>query len=157
MSLARIPRKIASFAGAGWRHQALVAEACARMLAARVKLSTRPFAKLAPAIGEFVSPDDPRVAQRAAPTSDQDAETAALIRWAVTSAAPFMPFRAVCIEQAMAAQRMLKRRGIASVMHFGARSTDAKPIDAHAWLDAAGVKVTGYPLPEKMGEIACFV
>ena len=32
-----------------------------------------------------------------------------------------------------------------------------KPLDAHAWLDAAGVEVTGYPVPGKFAEIACFV
>ena len=33
----------------------------------------------------------------------------------------------------------------------------AKPLDAHAWLDAAGVEVTGYPVAENFAEIACFV
>ena len=37
-----------------------------------------------------------------------------------------------------------------------ARGTD-KPLDAHAWLDAAGVEVTGYPVAEGFAEIACFV
>jgi hypothetical protein len=32
-----------------------------------------------------------------------------------------------------------------------------KPLDAPAWLDAAGVEVTGYPVPGKFAEIACFV
>jgi len=32
-----------------------------------------------------------------------------------------------------------------------------KPLDAHAWLDAAGVEVTGYPVAEGFAEIACFV
>jgi hypothetical protein len=32
-----------------------------------------------------------------------------------------------------------------------------KPLDAHAWLDAAGVEVTGYPVAENFAEIACFV
>lgn len=157
MTPAAIARKLRTFTTAGWRRQALVAEACTRMLVARVQILVRPFAKLAPALGEFVPPTDPRVVAHAAPTSAEDAATAKLVRWAVTSAAPFMPFRSVCLQQAMAAHVMLKRRGISSVMHFGARSTSEKPIDAHAWLDAAGVKVTGYPIPEDMGEIACFV
>jgi|HubBroStandDraft_4_1064222.scaffolds.fasta_scaffold462137_1 hypothetical protein len=37
-----------------------------------------------------------------------------------------------------------------------AKGTD-KPLDAHAWLDAAGVKVTGYPKAENFAEIACVV
>jgi len=157
MSPAVIARKVWTFTTTGWRRQALVAEACARMLVARVQILIRPFGQLAPAIGEFVPATDPRVIANAAPTTEADAATAKAIRWAVTSAAPFMPFRSVCLQQAMAAHVMLKRRGISSVMHFGARSTAEKPIDAHAWLDAAGVKVTGYPIPSDMGEIACFV
>jgi hypothetical protein len=42
-------------------------------------------------------------------------------------------------------------------MHCGASPSGARAIDAHAWLDAPGDKVTGYPIPHGMGEIACFV
>jgi hypothetical protein len=57
----------------------------------------------------------------------------------------------------MAARVMLKRRGVQSVMHFGAAKGTDKPLDAHAWLDAAGVEVTGYPVAAGFAEIACFV
>jgi hypothetical protein len=57
----------------------------------------------------------------------------------------------------MAAQAMLRRRGVHSVMHFGAARGADMPLDAHAWLDAAGVEVTGYPVAENFTEIACFV
>jgi hypothetical protein len=57
----------------------------------------------------------------------------------------------------MAAHAMLKRRGIDSAVHFGARRSTDKPIDAHAWLDAAGVEVTGYPVAEGMSELGAFV
>jgi hypothetical protein len=63
----------------------------------------------------------------------------------------------VCLPQAMAARVMLKRRGVSSVMHFGAARGEDKPLDAHAWLDAAGVEVTGYPVADQFAEIACFV
>jgi hypothetical protein len=77
--------------------------------------------------------------------------------WAVTRAARHVPFSAVCLPQAMAARIMLKRRGVDSVLHFGARIGQDKPIDAHAWLDAAGVEVTGYPVAKTFAETACFV
>lgn len=32
-----------------------------------------------------------------------------------------------------------------------------KALDAQAWLDAAGVVVTGYPVAQGFAEIACFV
>jgi hypothetical protein len=149
--------KMKTLAGAGWRRQLLVAEACASMFAARMLLLVLPFPRVARRLGDFVSPADPRVAQRAAVTTPDQAATARSIGWAVRSAAPFMPFRSVCLQQAMAAHAMLRRRGIGSVMHFGAGTNDRRAIDAHAWLDAAGVKVTGYPVPRGLGEIACFV
>jgi hypothetical protein len=152
-----IPRKVKTLAGAGWRRQLLVVEACASMLAARTTLLVLPFPRVARRLGEFVAPADPRVAERAAATTPDQAAIARTVGWAVRSAAPFMPFRSVCLQQAMAAHAMLRRRGVASVMHFGASANGARAIDAHAWLDAAGVKVTGYPIPRDMGEIACFV
>jgi hypothetical protein len=57
----------------------------------------------------------------------------------------------------MAARVMLKRRGVASVLHFGATRGEAKPLDAHAWLGAAGVEVTAYLVAKQFAEIACFV
>jgi len=152
-----ILHKAKTLAGAGWRRQILVAEACASMLAARTILLVLPFPRVAQRLGDFVAPADPRVAERAAATTPDQAAAARTIGWAVRSAAPFMPFRSVCLQQAMAAQAMLRRRGIASVMHFGASPSGVRAIDAHAWLDAAGVKVTGYPIPRDMGEIACFL
>jgi hypothetical protein len=65
--------------------------------------------------------------------------------------------KAVCLPRAVAAQFMLRRRIVASVMHYGAARGQEKPLDPHAWLDAAGVEVTGYPVGANFTEIACFV
>jgi len=89
--------------------------------------------------------------------SAEDARLAEEIGWATVRAAEHVPFKAVCLPQAMAARIMLRRRGVASVLHFGAAKGKDKPIDAHAWLDAAGVEVTGYPVAAQFSEIACFV
>ena len=129
----------------------------AYLLAARLALIFIPFPRLARQLGTFVPPTDPRAAQaRTEATADQ-ARLAEDIGWAVTRAARYVPFKAVCLPQAMAARVMLKRRGVKSVMHFGAAKGTDKPLDAHAWLDAAGVEVTGYPVAKNFAEIACFV
>lgn len=127
------------------------------MAAARLSLAIYPFRKIAKTLGAFVPPNDPRALARGESAAEEDARTARLIGWAVRTAAPWMPFRSVCLQQAMAAHAMLKRRGISSVMHFGAGKSKEKPIDAHAWLDAAGVKVTGYPIAPNLREIGCFI
>ena len=139
------------------RRRALLAEAVACLLGARLALIFIPFPHLARRLGTFVPPTDARVAQvrtTAAPDQSRHAEE---IGWAVTRAARYVPFKAVCLPQAMAARVMLKRRGVNSVLHFGAAKGQDKPLDAHAWLDAAGVEVTGYPVAENFAEIACFV
>jgi hypothetical protein len=139
------------------RRRLLLAEAVVCLLAARFALLFIPFPHLGRRLGTFVPPTDPRATRVTAGSLDEQKWLAQDIGWAVTSAARYVPFRAVCLPQAMAARVMLKRRGVASVMHVGAAMGLGKPIDAHAWLDAAGVEVTGYPVAKHLAEIACFV
>ena len=139
------------------RRRELLVEAAACLLVARLALIFIPFQRLARHIGTFVPPTDPRAAQVQTKTAEDQAQLAEEIGWAVMRAARYVPFKAVCLPQAMAARVMLKRRGVNSVMHFGAAKGTDKPLDAHAWLGAAGVEVTGYPVAENFAEIACFV
>jgi hypothetical protein len=140
------------------RRRALLAEAVGCLFAARLALNFIPFPRLARQLGTFVRPADARVTQAGAEMApDDQARLAEDIGWAVTRAARYVPFKAVCLPQAMAARVMLERRGVKSVMHFGAAKGTDKPLDAHAWLDAAGVEVTGYPVARSFVEIACFV
>jgi len=151
-----IRRLLRRFAQVGNRRRALLAEAVLCLLAARLALIFIPFPRLARRLGDFVPPSDPRALRAKVPV-DAEAPLAQEIGWAVTRAARYVPFKAVCLPQALAARAMLKRRGVKSVMHFGAAKGQEKPLDAHAWLDAAGVEVTGYPVAKQFAEIACFV
>ena len=150
-----IRRLLTRFRQIGPRRRVLIAEAVVCLLVARLAVVMLPFPKLARRLGRFVPPDEAR--RLGAGATAREAQAAAEVGWAVTRAARYVPFKAVCLPQAMAAQGMLRRRGIASVMHFGASKGDVKPLDAHAWLDAAGVEVTGYPIAKGFAEIACFV
>ncbi len=157
MNTGLIRRLLRRFGQVDNRRRALLAEAVAYLFAARLALIFIPFPRLARLLGTFVPPTDPRAAQAETGAAPDQAELAADIGWAVTRSARYVPFKAVCLPQAMAARVMLKRRGVQSVMHFGAAKGTDKPLDAHAWLDAAGVEVTGYPVAENFAEIACFV
>jgi Transglutaminase-like superfamily len=137
------------------RRRVLLAEAVVGLLVARLALIFIP--RLARRLGTFVPPTDARVAAVRTATTPDEAARAEEIGWAVTRAARYVPFRAVCLPQAMAARVMLERRSVKSVMHFGAAKGQDKPLDAHAWLDAAGVEVTGYPVAAQFAEIGCFV
>jgi hypothetical protein len=155
--LRRIGRKLRRFGEIGGRRRGLIVEAALWLLAARIALLAIPFPTLARRIGVFVAPSDERVTQVGRGRTDDDVRLAEEIGWATVSAARHVPFKAVCLPQAMAARIMLRRRGVASVLHFGAAKGKEKAIDAHAWLDAAGVEVTGYPVAAQFSEIACFV
>jgi hypothetical protein len=152
-----IRRLLLRFGQVDNRRRTLLPEAVVYLLAARLALIFVPFPRLARHLGSFVPPTDPRaVAVRTAGAADET-QLAEDVGWAVTRAARYVPFNAVCLPQAMAARVMLERRGVKSVMHFGAAKGTDKPLDAHAWLDAAGVEVTGYPVAKNFAEIACFV
>ena len=157
MPLRSIRRPLRRFAQVDGRRRLLVVEAVVCLLAARLALILIPFPRLAGWLGTFVPSSDPRASRIQANATTQHEMLAREIGWAVTRSARYVPFNAVCLPQAMAAQFMLRRRGVASVMHFGAGKGTDKSLDAHAWLDAAGVDVTGYPVAANLAEIACFV
>jgi Transglutaminase-like superfamily len=150
-------RRLVRFAQVGHRRRAVLIEAVAWLLVARLSLIFVSFSRLARQLGTLVAPTDARAIRAKSDDMQDQARVAAEVGWAVTRAARHVPFNAVCRPQAMAARVMLKRRGVDSVLHFGARIGQDKPIDAHAWLDAAGVEVTGYPVANTFAEIACFV
>ena len=151
-----IGRKLRTFLTAGGHRQRLVAEAVPCLLTARLALLAMPFERMSRTFGTFVPPDDPQVTTSIPP----DSESARLITdigWAIRATAPFMPFQALCLQQAMAARAMLRRRGIVCRMHFGAGRDCTDSMIAHAWVEVAGIKVTGYPVPASITEIGCFV
>lgn len=137
------------------RERLLLAEAIWNLAAARFRLATQPFPRIARRLGGFVTPAQARASGEGRTLSSDDQATAAKVGWAVTRAARHVPFGAVCLPQAMAAKAMLARRGISSVMHFGTMRGEALSLSAHAWLEATGVEVTGYPVESRFTEIAC--
>jgi hypothetical protein len=155
-SLHWIRRRLRSLRGLSARRRTLLIEAAVRLLAAQAVLRLVPFPYLAPRFGTFVPPSNPRAAMGQSGASTEHAAAAREIGWAVTTAARHVPFQAVCLPQAMAARMMLKRRGVPSVIHFGA-AKGADALDTHAWLDAAGIEVTGFPVGGQFAEVACFV
>lgn len=72
----------------------------------------------------------------------------ALIGRAVARVANIVPFRAVCLQQALATRRMLRRRGVAAEIVFGLLSDadGSQPGDvvAHAWVEVSGLTANGW-------------
>jgi len=68
------------------------------------------------------------------------------IGWAIRVIAGRTPWRSMCLEQAIAAKVMLRRRRVPNTLYLGvARGPSAgePPMIAHAWLRSGTVQVTG--------------
>jgi hypothetical protein len=65
------------------------------------------------------------------------------VRRAVLAAASRLPNRPVCFPQAVAAQAMLRRRGVSTTMCYGAKTGGSDGINAHVWLMAGTDGVVG--------------
>ena len=69
------------------------------------------------------------------------------VAWIVGKVAAAVPFAAVCLPQAMAAQWMLRRRGVASQLTIGTRAEGGSQGPGrrayHAWLQVGGQCVIG--------------
>lgn len=84
-----------------------------------------------------------------APTRGEDTDPAnrALViervAWAVDRAAKRSKLRALCFERGLTAQIMLRRRGIDATMFYGLMPGKDAPLDAHVWVAADGIDVTG--------------
>jgi len=77
------------------------------------------------------------------------------IVWAIEAVARRVPFRAYCIEQGLAAQRLLRRSGIDAVLHYGARHDDGE-LKAHVWVTVDGVAAIGGEQAPRFREVASY-
>lgn len=101
-------------------------------------LKLLPSRYLMPLLGEQVGPD-PRI-----PLVDAAAEARArLVKRAVRRAARLSPWRSDCLPQALAGATLCRWLGVATTAFLGLRRGKAKPLEAHAWLCAGPVPVTG--------------
>jgi hypothetical protein len=139
--------------------RALLIEAALWLLVARLMLFLLPFRRVAARLGKMVSPSDDRAVGGKKERSHAEVQIATQISWALRRAAYHVPFEAVCLPRAIAGRMMLRRRGVPSVLRLGTALPDqaCPALRAHAWLEAAGCEVTGFPVAAEFTEIASFV
>ncbi|MDE2595696.1 MAG: lasso peptide biosynthesis B2 protein [Sphingomonadales bacterium] len=143
--------KVRTLAAMPAHRRRLAGEAAALMLAVRLALAALPFARIARWMGPFTAPG-----RAPAPTAAADPVEIAALSLAIATVAPNLPFRSDCLVQALAAHAMCRRRGLASTVHLGAAQAGVTAGETHAWTDAGGMPLTGYPLPSGMVEVSCF-
>jgi len=108
-----------------WRRREipLVLEAIVRLTLAKLMLRGLPFREVAHLLTR-------------APVARISSQSPDQIRWAIRAAVRRLPWKSVCFDQAIAAQRMLGRRGISADLVYGVRKQGAG-FDAHVWVRLA--------------------
>jgi hypothetical protein len=77
--------------------------------------------------------------------------------WAVEAAARRLPWRTMCIEKGLCAQRLLRQGGLNAILHYGARHTGENgALEAHVWVSVAGDIVIGGDEAPDFAEVAAF-
>jgi len=82
-------------------------------------------------------------AQRCAQCNDTN--TLKTIKWAIERMSLSVPWNSVCLDKALAAQRMLARRKIEGILYLGVAKKDAQnsELKAHAWVCVNEYFITG--------------
>jgi hypothetical protein len=132
----------ASPARASWArgisNRLLVLEAIAGLLPAAAAVRFRPFAQVVQSGGKVRGPR-------------RTVEPRRLARM-VEIARGKVPWRAECFESALCLRKMLRRRGIASTLHYGIGAEESGALNAHVWLSVGGEVLIG---GENAAEFAC--
>lgn len=134
VSSASIARRLR---GLSWRDRALLLEAAAWLAVARAAVVALPFPTIARRLGAHMG-ESPLDAGATPPSLRR-------ITWALGAVAARTPWRSKCLEQALAAKAMLRRRGVPNTLYLGVGRGEGSGagIEAHAWLRSGRVHVTG--------------
>lgn len=126
------------FARLGRSDRRLIVESAFLMALVWVGLRLLPFRTLRRIL-------DRSAASPAARKTDwADADAIDRVHWAITALAIGFP-SATCLVQALAADVLLRRRGVACELRLGVRAggTNTVPIEAHAWIECDDAVVIG--------------
>ena len=133
MSTARMKSKLARFRELEAADKWLLLRAVGWLAVARLMLIVMPFDRLAARLS----------AKGTASSEKPDPEYLEKISFAVPAAANNVPWRSDCFPQAIAAHKLLKRRGYESTIHLGVEKASPDAIAGHAWLTCGEVVVVG--------------
>lgn len=125
------PARLATLIALPRSERTLAVRAVCVLVAVRVALAALSFARVRALVD--------RVSQRSPAVADEGAARA--VRRAVDRAARTVP-GSVCLSQALTAEFLLRRAGCEARVSIGV-APDGGPLAAHAWVESAGVLVTG--------------
>jgi hypothetical protein len=113
----------------------MLLEAALGLTAARLALAVVPFRHLTWLFE--------RRAAWAEVTGMERARLKSEVRWAVKTVSRWLPERFVCFPRAIAAQAMLRRRGVSTTLYYGASRQPEMGIITHVWIQDGDEGVIG--------------
>lgn len=142
-------RRLLKFARLTFAEKLLLLEAAMFMALVRPVILLLPFRKIAPLLGyeRFESPHEISPAQ---------VFKARQIGWAVVTMSYHTFWQATCLVQAVAAQLMLKWRGISGTVYLGTIKDKENNLLAHAWIRCGSEILTGASGNKQYNVIATF-
>jgi transglutaminase superfamily protein len=129
------------------RDYALAVEAAVGLAMARVAVAILPFQRISAWTRRGVSGNGPADRERGRVIED--------VRWAVAAAAARLPGDTRCFPRALAAQAMLRRRGVPSALVYGARP-QAGQLDAHVWVTVGADIVVGDDVAHEYSHVVTY-
>jgi hypothetical protein len=78
------------------------------------------------------------------------------VRWSIKAASARIPWRTVCLHHSLAAQSLLRRRGVPATLFYGARLNAARDLEAHTWVRVGALDVIGTENADDFALITCF-
>jgi hypothetical protein len=92
----------------------------------------------------------------AAALGSDESSVASAVRYAILRVSERLPWQSSCLVCALAAQMMLRRRHLPSVLQLGVRAGPATKLSAHAWLKCGELDVVGVEGAAEFTPIAAF-
>ena len=128
------------------RRRLMQIEAALWLIGAKVALKFVPFARLA------------RLFERPTRGPELRGEARALaistVRWTIQSTARRLPGHIVCFPRGIAAQAMLRRRGISTTLIYGAATLPGQGLTGHVWVMDGDEGVIGHKKAGDYRELA---
>ncbi len=136
----------------------LVAEAMIRLTVLKLFLLAYGARRQPRLYGQAHRPEVGLAANEALSLGAQQLSMARRVGRAIRRAEQLLPFEVVCLPQALVARRMLRNRGLPSVMFIGVeRDKPLNEVGTHAWLVAGKAEVTGFPQAARYNQFASYL
>jgi len=117
-----------------WSDRLLLAETALALASASLAIRFVPFRRLMTSLRPVTQ------------SRESEAEIQAQIarvRWAVQACARRLPWRIVCFQKGLALYRILRRRSIMSVLHYGVTQDGGTNLKAHVWVSRGSTPIIG--------------